>query len=172
MQPAHIVVRHWADWISASPLSQWLQDQLWIVPTSQSIHLVMIGVVFGCALVLNLRILGISTSGRPVSTLVRTLVPWIYFAMVVLLITGVIQTITEPVRQFITPAFWWKMFMIVVVLFATQWLARSVRKDPEKWDNGSTRPRTAAIVALVSLALWIGIIYCGRFIAYTWELHL
>lgn len=168
---AHIM-HHLANWIAATSLSMWLQNQLWIVPTSQSIHLVMLSVVFGCALVINLRLLGLGRRGRPVSRLVRTLVPCMYFSLVLLLITGIVQTITEPVRQFITPAFWWKMFMIVVVVWVTQWFSRSVRENPAKWDSVATRPRIAPVIALVSLALWIGIIYCGRFIAYTWESHL
>lgn len=168
---AHLA-RHWADWLAATPLSQWLQNRLWIVPTSQSIHLVMIGVVFGSAVLLNLRLLGVSATGRPVSSLVRTLVPWIDGALLVLLITGTVQTVTEPVRQFITPAFWWKMAMIVVVFILTHAVARAVRAQPERWDSVASRPRTARLLAVVSLALWIGIIYCGRFIAYTWEYHL
>lgn len=168
---AHIV-HHWADWIAATSLSRWLQNHPWIVPTSQSIHILMISIVFGCAVIINLRLLGVGVSGRSISTLVRTLVPWMYFALLVLLITGTLQTITEPVRQFVAPAFWWKMLMIVVVVCLTRWLAHSVRSNVAKWDAIGTRPRAGRLIALVSLALWIGIIYCGRFIAYTWEFHL
>jgi hypothetical protein len=167
---AHIV-RHWADWISATTLSQWLQGHPWVVPTSQSIHILMISVVFGCAVMINLRLLGVSAGGRSISTLVGTLVPWMYIALVLLLITGAIQTITEPVRQFVTPAFWWKMLMIVVVVSLTQWFASSVRRNAARWDTPARGPG-ARVFALVSLALWIAIIYCGRFIAYTWEFHL
>jgi hypothetical protein len=166
------MARHWADWLSATALSQWLQAHPWIVPTSQSIHILMISVVFGCAVLINLRLLGVSATGRPLSTLVRNLVPWMYLALLVLLITGTVQTVTEPVRQFVTPAFWWKMTMIVVVVVITQRFATAVRRNPARWDARDTRPRIGALIALVSLALWIGIIYCGRFIAYTWEFHL
>jgi hypothetical protein len=165
-------MRHWATWINDTPLSMWLQSHLWVVPTSQSIHLVMISIVFGCAVVLNLRLLGVSSNGRSISTLVRVLVPWMYFALVMLLITGLLQTITEPDRQFITPAFWWKMTMIVVVVCITVWFARAVRGNAAKWDSIATRPHVARLLAVVSLALWIGIIYCGRFIGYTYQFHM
>jgi hypothetical protein len=120
---------------------------------------------------LNLRLLGISSRGRSISTLVRVLVPWMYFALVVLLITGILQTIIEPERQLTTPAFWWKMVMIVVVVCLTVWFARAVRANPAQWDSVATRPREARLIAVASLALWIGIIYCGRFIGYTYQPH-
>jgi hypothetical protein len=92
-------------------------------------------------------------------------------ALVVLLLTGLVQTIAEPVRQFVAPAFWWKMFMIICVLALTVCFARAVRRNAEKWDTPA-RSASAKSFALISLGLWIAIIFCGRFIGYTWELYL
>jgi hypothetical protein len=46
------VLRHWADWISGTALSQWLQGEVWLVPTSQSVHIVSLSVVFACAVMI------------------------------------------------------------------------------------------------------------------------
>jgi len=119
-------------------------------------------------LIVNLRLLGIgATSGRSVSRLIDSLVPWIYRALVALLLTGAVQIIAEPMRQFGTPAFWLKMLMIPVVLGLTAAFAGVVRRNPAKWDSAATRPAGAKVFALVSLGLWVGIIFCGRFIGYT-----
>lgn len=166
------LVRHWARVIAASGLSKWLSDQYWIIPTSQSLHIVMLAIAFGSALLLNLRILGASRSGRTVSELVAVHVPWIYGSLLVLLFTGLVQTITEPMRQFVTPAFWWKMVMIVAVVLLTRGVAAAVRRDPARWDQPATRPGGARLVAFVSLGLWVAIVCCGRFIGYTWEFHV
>jgi hypothetical protein len=165
------ITHHWADWIASTALSGWLQNQAWVVPTSQSIHIVCVSVVFGCAVMISLRLLGLSASGRSVSQLVDTLVPWMYRALTVLLLTGLVQTIVEPVRQFVTPVFWWKMLMIICVLALTIRFARAVRRDAPKWD-AAPRPAGAKYFALISLGLWVGIIFCGRFIGYTWDLYL
>jgi hypothetical protein len=168
----HDMLRQWADWISNTKLSMLFQTVAWVVPTSQSIHIIGVWVVFGCALMISLRLLGLGASGRSVSQLVGTLVPWMYRALVVLLITGVVQTITEPMRQFVTPEFWWKMFMILCVVTLTVWTARTVRANAARWDADGLRPASARVFALVSLALWVGIIYCGRFIGYTWSFYV
>jgi hypothetical protein len=94
-----------------------------------------------------------------------------YRALAVLLLTGTVQTIAEPVRQFVTPAFWLKMLMILCVLALTIWFARQVRRNAAQWDTAA-RPVGAKWFALTSLCLWVGIIFCGRFIGYTWELYV
>jgi hypothetical protein len=165
------ITHHWADWIAGTALSGWLQNQAWVVPTSQSIHIVSVSVVFCCAAMISLRLLGVSASGRSVSQLVDTLVPWMYRALAMLLLTGLVQTIVEPVRQFVTPVFWWKMLMIICVLALTVCFARAVQGNAAEWDT-APRPATAKWFALISLSLWVGVIFCGRFIGYTWELYL
>jgi hypothetical protein len=165
------ITHHWANWIASTALSGWLQSEAWVVPTSQSIHIVGVSVVFCCAVMISLRLLGVKASGRSVSQLVDTLVPWMYRALAALLLTGLVQTVAEPVRQFVAPVFWWKMLMIICVLALTVGFARAVRGNAAKWDTAA-RPARAKWFALISLGLWVGIIFCGRFIGYTWELYL
>ncbi len=158
--------------ISATAFSEWLQDNLWVIPTSQSIHILCLSVVFASAVVISTRILGLGLGGRSVSQLVTTLVPWMYRALIGLLATGAIQTIAEPLRQFVAPVFWWKMLMIICVVILTAWFTRQVRRKAGAWDRASHVPFSARAFACVSLCLWIGIIFCGRFIGYTYQAHL
>lgn len=100
--------------------------------------------------------------------MINTLVPTMYGALGVLLATGVLQTVAEPRRQFSASAFWWKMVMLLCVATLTLWFARAVRRNVARWDAAETRPKSGRVFAVVSLALWAGIIVCGRFIAYTY----
>jgi hypothetical protein len=163
--------RPFAEWLANTPLSKTLQDQLWIVPTSQSIHILALSAVFASASMINLRLLGIGTSGRTVSQLSDTLVPWIWRGLGVLLVTGVVQIVAEPVREFVTPAFWAKMVMIAIVTTLTIVYARAIRRNAALWDDASSRPLRAKAFAIVSTLIWLAIIVCGRFIAYTSALY-
>jgi hypothetical protein len=160
-----------ADWLAATPLSKTLSDQLWVVPMSQSIHILAVSAVFASALMINLRLLGVGVSGRSISQLSQTLLPWMWRGLVVLLLTGIVQTLAEPVRQFVTPAFWAKMTLIIIVTAMTALFARAVRRNARLWDAGSSRPPQAKIFAVVSTLIWLAIIVCGRFIAYTWSMY-
>src|SRR3984893_2880702 len=153
------ITHHWANAIASTALSGWFQNETWVVPTSQSIHIASVSVVFCCAVMISLRLLGLSASGRSVSQLVDTLVPWMYRALVVLLLTGLVQTIAETVRQFGAAAFWWQLCMIICVLALTVCFARAVRRNAEKWDTPA-RSASAKSFALISLGLWIAIIFC------------
>jgi hypothetical protein len=165
------MLRELAGWLSATPLSRTLQDVLWVVPASQSVHLIALAVVFSAALMINLRLLGLGTGGRSVSQLVDTLVPWMWRGLGALLLTGAIQTIAEPLRQFLAPLFWAKMLMIVVVVLASAVFARAVRSNALRWDAAATRPAAARLFAIASTLLWLAIIVCGRFIGYTWAFY-
>jgi hypothetical protein len=163
--------REFADWLTNTQLSKTLQDQAWVVPTSQSIHILAVSIVFGSACMINLRLLGAGRSGRSVSQLSNTLVPWMWRGLVVLLFTGLVQTIAEPVRQFVTPMFWAKMMMIVVVATMTALYAKAVRRNAPVWDAAASRPGRAKAFAVLSTLLWLAIIVCGRFIGYTWSFY-
>jgi hypothetical protein len=166
------IVRHWAALISATSFSRRLQNAPWVVPTSQSIHIVCLSIVFASVLMIDLRLLGIGRSKRCLSDVARLSSPWIYRGLLLLLLTGSLQTVVEPTRQFVAPAFWWKMLMIACALCLTIGLSRAIQADPGRWDAEATRPAAARPLALLSLGLWVGIIICGRFIGYTWSLHV
>jgi hypothetical protein len=163
--------RPFAGWIATTRLSAWLQNEFWVVPTSQSIHIIGVCLVFSSAIMINMRLLGVGVKGRSISQLSSSLVPWRWGGLCVLLVTGMVQTIAEPVRQFVTPAFWAKMAMILIVATMTAAFARKVRANAARWDAAGTRPASARAFAIGSSLLWILIIVCGRFIGYTWSFY-
>jgi hypothetical protein len=161
-----------AEQIAGSGLSHTLQETSWLVPVSQSMHLVALSVLFAAALMISLRLLGVGAGGRSVSLLAGTLLPWMWRALLLLLLTGVVQTITEPVRQFITPIFWLKMLLVAVLSLLTLWFSRTLRAHVAVWDSAQTRPAAAKLFAVVSITGWATVIVFGRFIGYVWAQYL
>jgi hypothetical protein len=160
-----------AERIARTDLSVTLQSHMWIVPTSQSIHIISVGVLFTSALLINGRILGIGSSGRTVPQLFEALLPWMWTALALLVVTGTTQTIAEPVRQFVAPVFWAKMAMIVIVVAATRLYVAQLRAHARNWSAGSMPPPGARVFAIGSSLLWIAIVVCGRLIGYTSALY-
>lgn len=161
------IVQSISNWIAATSLSDTFKDLSWVVPTSQSIHIIAVSVVFVCALLIGLRLLGLSRSEQPLSVVIRRLTRLMYAGHVVLLLTGAVQTIAEPDRQLGSPAFWIKMLLIVLGLLMTYLLERSTRRDPNRWDAADRRPATLRVYGAVYVSAWTAIIFCGRFIGYT-----
>src|SRR6266702_3168429 len=98
-------VSEFCDWISATPISQTLQSVTWIIPVVQSVHILAIAVVMSSVLLVNLRLVGVLAHGDKLSTLTRRYLPWIWAALLVLLISGLTLVVGEPKRELLNPVF-------------------------------------------------------------------
>lgn len=146
-----------AAWLHATALSQTIQAVRWIVPLFQSIHIVMIGVLFVSSLMVCLRVLGKAGVDQSYDDVQRRFMPWMRGALVMLLATGIVLIIGEPARELGATSFWLKMLLVVVAGVLNVSLARSPQ-------SSSARGR-----AVVLIGVWIAIIFLGRAIAYDVE---
>lgn len=152
--------------LSLTPMSMLFQNISWIIPLTQTFHILAIAVVLGSIGLIDLRMLGLAGRSQSISSMTNRLVPGIWVALVVLLITGAVLAIAEPVRSLANPAFQLKMLMLLVVIALTMFLQRAIRRDVAFWELSPQRRLTAKLTAVVSLLLWLGIIFAGRWIAY------
>ena len=154
---------HFCHWLELTPFSRTLQDTTWIIAAVQTVHILAIAAVVGAMLMLHLRVAGVRGAGQPIAAAAGRYVPVLWLAIPILLCTGIVMICAEPARSLLNLAFQLKMAMLVAVLGVTVAFARPLRREPRYWDER----RTAATgLASASLALWAGIVFCGRWIAY------
>jgi len=153
------------DWVGRTPLSEMFQAQIWMISTLQSIHIMAIAVVFTSALVIDMRMLGVSNRGQGLAPLVGRFAPWIGWGVPVLLATGLLLMIAEPTRAILNLYFQVKMAALVAVVALTWMLVAAVNKNPDAWQAPERRG-SAKLLAVASLLLWALIITAGRWIAY------
>jgi hypothetical protein len=142
-------------------LSTWL-----IIPVSQCIHIVSVAIVMISVGVLNLNLLGIAGTRQSFAQLAKHLIPWIWGALIVLFITGTVQTIAEPSRELLNITFRVKMAMLLMAVAITLIYQITLKKDPHFWELSPQRRQTSRLLATMSLVLWVGIAAAGRLIAY------
>src|ERR1700761_1845297 len=75
-------------WIGNTKLSTTLNQNNWITPTLQSIHILAIAITFSAALMVSLRIAGLAGRGRTLLEVERRYVPWIWGGLLTLFATG------------------------------------------------------------------------------------
>lgn len=156
-----------ATWLSDTGISQFIRQELWAIPSLQSVHILAIAALFSSSLFINLRLVGRADAGQTLATTLSRFMPWIWIGFVVLAATGLLLVIGEPERELISAPFWIKMTLIVVGLSATFWLRQAVAHDPAHFDlpeNGGK----ARLYAFGTLLVWIGVITAGRLIAYVY----
>ena len=154
-------------WLGATSASHFISNAVWIVPFMQIIHLLCLSVVVAANAMLNLRLLQVLHHPLSIATMARRFLPWIWGMLVVLLLTGMTLIVGEPQRELLNNTFWIKMALIAGALLLSFVLSRTLDHDEEWWSMHRGRKSMARAVAVVSMGAWIGIVVCGRWIAYT-----
>jgi uncharacterized membrane protein len=160
------LLRNFAEWLAGTQLSTVIQNESWIIPTVQTVHIVCVAIVISATFLVSLRVLGIFDRSQPIAALAHRFLPWIWYALVVLLISGSILIIGEPGRSLMNPAFALKMLMLVIVASLTAILQRPLATEAGYWDASGQRRVLARSIAVLSLTLWSCIVFAGRWIAY------
>ena len=135
-------------WLEQTPASQAIQDTSWVVPSVQSVHILAVAAVMASVLMLDLRFAGLAWREQPVPQVRARFAPVIWWALPVLLATGAVMITGEPARSLANPVFQIKMLLLIAAIVVT------------------LLPYANRAVAAVSLILWIGVVFAGRWIAY------
>jgi hypothetical protein len=163
-------VLEFAEWLSTTRLSVALQLTEWSIPVLQSIHILMIGIVFVSILVVAMRVLGRMRMDEPLADVVARFAPWQWGGLAVMLLTGALLLIAEPVRQVTTLSFWLKMALIVVGAVAAAIFNRSVRGSSSASEAVAAPLGATKTLAGATIVLWLAIIFLGRAIGYDYEI--
>ena len=153
------------NWLVGSDLNEFAGNRIWAIAVSQTFHILGVAFVMIAVASLNLRILRIVSSGQSFAAMYASYKPWIWWSMLLLLVTGIFQIVAEPAREILSPAFQTKVALLLCVVGITYTYQKMLRADPNYWDGPAHRA-LAVTLALLSLVFWIGIVVMGRLIAY------
>jgi hypothetical protein len=160
-------VKQFADWLSTTVLSVFIQNHNgWVIPTIQSIHIVGIGVVMGSVFMIYLRILEWAGMDQTLRQTTSRFGPWLTGGLCLMLVTGILMVIGEPVRELVTFSFWVKMSLVAVSTIVAAWFQISLRKRERLWEDTLVHRKSIKGLAILSLLIWTCIIILGRLIAY------
>jgi putative copper export protein len=161
------VIQQFADWLSQTSLSILIQTHnAWVIPTIQSIHIVAIGVVLSSVLMIDLRILGWAGHDQTLRETTNRFGPWLSWALLVLLFTGGLMVIGEPVRELLSFSFWLKMSLVAVSTLIVTILRIALKSNERHWEQTLVSRRTVKSFAILTLLIWVSIVILGRLIAY------
>jgi hypothetical protein len=166
IEPMTLSLQRLCEWLEATPLSTRIQNVDWIIPSVQTIHILSIAVVASAAAMVYLRVLGTMARGQTLIAVAERFLPWIWWTLVVLLLSGGTLIIGEPRRSLPNPAFLLKMAMLAAALLLTLLFQSGLRRDALFWESSLTRRIASRLIASASLILWAGIVFAGRWIAY------
>ena len=131
-----------------------------------TVHVLTLTVFVGTALMMDLRLLGMTMTRVPASEVIARLLPWTAAGFLVMMTSGALLFYAAPMLRYQNVFF--RLKMVALVLAALNvWVFRiTVYPGIADWDLDPVPPRRARVAGGLSLALWAIMITLGRMIPY------
>jgi hypothetical protein len=150
--------------LAASPLAQALRGSSALHAAVASVHLVGVALLVGTVAALDLRLLGLSRK-LPVRRLAAHLLPWSAASFLLIVPTGLLMFLARAEELIGSPLFALKMLLLAAAGINAAVFHAAVFRGASAWDVDAPPPWQARAAAALSLAIWVGVIVCGRMLA-------
>ena len=150
-------------WFYATPIGEGIRNSTWLFPVIEALHLLGFGVTVGAALLVDLRLLGVGLNKQPVARLYAGAQPWMIGSVIVMFASGVPLFLSESIKCLYSVPFWIKMTSLFLVLLFTFTFLRQLTQT----DAIAKRPHAGQVAAIISLVLWFGVAWGGRWIGFS-----
>jgi uncharacterized membrane protein len=153
--------------LEASGLATRIRDGLWLFPLVESTHVIGLALVFGTIAIIDLRLLGIASRHRSFQRMSSDILKWTWAAFALTALTGSLMFITNAQVYYHNFFFRTKMLLLVLAGVNILVFELTAGRTIVRWDKEPSAPAIGKAVAVVSLAIWIGVIFMGRMIGFT-----
>jgi hypothetical protein len=149
-------------WFYSTWLGDTIRNSTWLFPIFEAFHLLALGIIAGAVMVVDFRLLGMLLNKQPVAMLADNARPYFLGALLVMFATGIPLFLSEAIKCLYSFAFWIKMVsLFLALLFVFTIRSRVTHTDVAK------EPLLAKATAVVSLLLWFGVAFGGRWIGFS-----
>jgi hypothetical protein len=150
-------------WCYQSAIGEGIRESIWLFPVIEAFHLVGLGVVIGAVLMVDLRLLGAGLVKQPVGQLSAAVEPWLLGSLALMIASGTLLFLSEATKAYYSFPFWVKMTSLLLALLFTFTVRRRVTRSGLTADQ----PQLGRVIALISLSLWFGVAWGGRWIGFS-----
>jgi hypothetical protein len=155
-------------WLESTPWSIALHESIWGYPIIESVHVLTLCLFLGLAVMLDLRLMGVTMLRTPVSEVEGRLLPWTIAGFCIMVMTGALLFYAIPVKTYLNIFFRVKLLFLLLAGVNIWVFQLTISRSMSEWDLDPVPPRRARLAGGLSLVLWAGIVVAGRMIAYNW----
>jgi len=137
-----------------------LNNTEWAFPLAECFHIPAFALSIGTIVLVDLRLLGVALKRQATAKLLRDTEPWTLIGLVIVLFSGAILFLSQTQIYLVNSSFYFKMGCLLLAILYNFTIHRKVASSP------GVSPGVAKLVAIVSLALWLGTVAGGVFIAF------
>jgi hypothetical protein len=153
-------------WLENTQLATAIRESTWMFPTIETVHVFAIVLVVGTVMIVDLRLLNVSSRGRSVTELTREVLPWTWAAFALAALSGGLLFTSSALKYVNNLPFRFKMALLLLAGVNMLVFHRLTSRSIAGWDR-SVPPTQARVAGALSLLLWFGVISLGRWIGFT-----
>jgi hypothetical protein len=156
-----------ATWIENLALPTYIRESGAAFPWIESVHVVGATLVFGFVSIIDFRLLGVLSKNQAVSKVTDEMVPWVWAAFAISLVTGLLLFSSAANQYLGNVPFLFKMGLLLTAGFNMLVFHVLTYRGVARWDVALPPPMTARVAGAASLLLWMAVITFGRWIGFT-----
>jgi hypothetical protein len=149
--------------VEATGFGRFMREALYAYPIAETIHIWGIALLFGSIALVDLRLLGLGRR-MPIALLAHYAVPWTLLGFLIAALSGLAMFTAHAAEFIVQPVFMLKMGLILAGGINAAVLHTGPLRDLPSDDHHATARMKLA--GGLSLAFWLGVIACGRMLAY------
>jgi hypothetical protein len=153
--------------LQESELSMFIQQSPYAFPSVETLHVIALTLVIGSIWLVDLRLLGLAATERPVTEVCARILPLTWGAFVAATIAGLLLFITQAIDYYENTSFRIKVLMMALAGLNMLHFQHLIYRDVADWNRGPRIPIMAKAAAALSLMIWIAVMFCGRLVAFT-----
>jgi hypothetical protein len=156
--------------VEAWPISAAMRGEMpgteWLFPIIETLHVMALTLVVGSIAMMDLRLLGVASRNSAVSRLSNEVLPWTWTAWSAAAVFGTLMFIAKAGTY--TGNLQFRLKFVFMGLAAVNMLVFHLGafRQVARWDSGEP-PMSARVAGALSLSLWIGVVFFGRWVGFT-----
>ena len=127
--------------------------------------MVALGLVVGSVMIMDLRLVGLARRTLPVTQVVREVLPWTWSAFLAAALTGGLMFVSRANDYWDNDFFRAKLILLAIAGLNMAAFHAVTWRTVSRWEAGPA-PLAAKLAGGISLALWVGVVICGRWIGF------
>ncbi|HEX7080033.1 MAG TPA: DUF6644 family protein [Gammaproteobacteria bacterium] len=151
-------------WLESTPVAQAIKTSVWMYATFETAHYIGLAMLVGGIMLIDLRLLGVARS-LPLPAMLG-LLRWVWVGFLINVTTGTLMFVYGATSFGVNRMFWLKMTLMVLAGINALIFTIAAARSGSDWVSIGRTPPAVKVIATLSLALWLGVMTAGRWMAY------
>lgn len=141
--------------LNANPLN----SNEWAFPLTECFHITAFALSIGTVMLVDLRLLGLAMMHQKPYQLVKDTGLWTLAGLIIVITSGLLIFSSDPIHYLYNSAFRFKVTVLLLAIIYNYTIHRKVAMSDPSPGAGKT-------TAVVSILLWVSVVFSGLWIAF------